>query len=686
MRLFRRATWCLALVAAALFCCVTRAQVVITSAADTTDLQNALLTGATNILLQFDGTMNPIGVFEIITNYSGTSVTIDATGYSVVIGGTSNQCFYVDPGAHFTLINVTLSGAYNVGTAGTAGVNGTGMSGNGNGNSGTAGGAGSNMLGGAVYNAGNSTFINCLFYTNTVIGGAGAVGGSGANGNNKGGAGGNGGAGGAGLGGGIYNVGTLLLSNCTFAGNIAMGGAGAAGGTNGSGALAGYPGAGGVGGAGSGAGIYNAGVATIVNSTINQNLGQSGVSSTSGGGQPQSNGNGANGQNGANSEGGGVYNSGTNYFLNCTFFANEVIGGTGCNGGPSSSSGFDGGNGGNGGTGYGGSIFNDVNGLITVTNCTFSGGTVIGGTNGVGGSGTENSGNSGSPGSALGANIANYSGNSAAKFLFKNSILDFPTNATSAYGSITDQGNNLSSDTTPAFTTTNSFNNKDPKLSPSGLQPNLSTVVLTIALSANSPAIDAIYDGSAPPFDERGFIRPVGPRPDIGAFEYLSYTATYNVSGQVIMGTNPFPGVVVSAGLSTSTTDSNGNFALTLPVSNNVSIRPNPLGYFNPSASNIYVVGDVTGLLFKATNATGTITNTSGASTNTNSYNLTFTGIPGFNYIIQAATNLSTNSIVWTNLITNVAATNGVFSFNYTLTGTNITNYPKQFFRAVPPP
>src|SRR5580704_8835406 len=91
-----------------LFCSRGRAQIIISNATDTTGLQDALISGATNIQLQFSGTMNPIGVFEIVEN-----VTIDGTGFDPVIGGTSNMVFYVDPGVTFTLINVTMSGAFN---------------------------------------------------------------------------------------------------------------------------------------------------------------------------------------------------------------------------------------------------------------------------------------------------------------------------------------------------------------------------------------------------------------------------------------------------------------------------------------------------------------------------------------------------------------------------------------------
>jgi len=643
---------------------------VISNASNVALLQDGLIGGFTNILLQFTGNMYPTGVLEVVED-----VTIDGTGYNPILGGTSNLVFYVDPGVHFKLINVTLSGAFNAGSVGVTGSQG----GNGGtkGAAGGNGGAGSNALGGAVYNAGNSTFINCLFYTNFAVGGAGGAGGVGGNGSSTGGNGGNGGAGGKALGGAIYNIGTILLSNCSVAGNQIVGGTGGAGGTNGSGGFTSYAGLGAVGGIVEGAGIYNLGIAHIINTTINQNTAVAGAADTSGGGAPSGNGNGVTGPTGAGAYGAGSYNNGTNTFLNCTFFANTATGGSGGTGGNGNNYA---GNGGNGGYAFGANVYNDGGGILAMTNCTIAGGMVTGGTNGVAGTGAY-AGNNGSTGLPAGANIANNGANGA--FLFKNSILDYPTNATSANGSITDQGNNISSDSTPGFNTTNSFNNEDPLLSPSGLQPNGSSVVLTIALSANSPAINAIYDNSAPSYDERDFIRPIGPRSDIGAFEFGSFSASFNVSGVVMAGNSPFPGVTVSAGVaSSSITDSNGVFELALQQSNFYSIAANPRGYFSPSGYTVDVISNITGLVFHATNSL-TITNVS-VSTNTNTLSLTFSNVPGFNYIIQAATNLAASPVIWTNLATNNSGTNGVFTFTYELYGTNLTNIPQIYFRAVP--
>jgi hypothetical protein len=653
-----------------------QAQAVISNATSVASLQNALVNGYTNISLAFSGTMSTTAPLEIVED-----VTIDGTGFSPVIsGGGTSQIFIVDPGINFRLINVTLSGGNNTGAAGIVGTaGGNGGNTGGNGGSGTGG---TNAFGGAVFNQGISAFINCLFLTNGATGGAGGSGGNGGNGNNTGGAGGNGGNGGLGQGGAIYNLGTLLVSNCTIAGNTAAGGAGGTGGTNGSGPFASYPGAGGAGGGGAGAGIYNAGQATIVNTTLNQNASLGGTSQN-GGGPTGSSQNGGPGANGGNSMGGGIFNAGTNALINCTFFANNATGGIGGDGGNGNTNGLStGGTGGNGGNAFGGGVYNAPGGLVAITNCTITADVVTGGTNGIAGFGNF-AGRDGSVGSVAGANL--YNGNTGATFRLKNSILDFPTNAASASGTITDQGNNISSDATPAFNTTNSFNNKDPKLSPAGLQSNNSATVLTIGLSANSPAIDAIYDNSAPPYDERSFPRPGGLRSDIGAYEFGVFTTNFNVSGNITLGGLPLGGVTVSVGTATSAvTDTNGNFEFSLAQSNSYVITPKPSGFFNPASANITVNGDIN-LLFNATNAammiTNLITNVSGPGTNTNAYLIPFAGIPNFaTYHIQGATNFLPTNTVWTNLATITFSNTVDPAFVYTNTGANLTNF--HYFRA----
>src|SRR5262249_26060955 len=84
-------------------------------------------------------------------------------------------------------------------------------------------------------------------------------------------------------------------------------------------------------------------------------------------------------------------------------------------------------------------------------------------------------------------------------------------------GMMTDVGHNLSSDASCGFTNSGSLNNTDPKLAPLA---NNGGPTLTMALLPGSPAIDAGDTAAAPPIDQRGIARPVGPASDIGAFEY----------------------------------------------------------------------------------------------------------------------------------------------------------------------
>jgi hypothetical protein len=59
--------------------------------------------------------------------------------------------------------------------------------------------------------------------------------------------------------------------------------------------------------------------------------------------------------------------------------------------------------------------------------------------------------------------------------------------------------------------------NTDPKL---GSLANYGGPTFTLALLPESPALDAADPLPAPPLDQRGFSRPAGDTPDIGAFEF----------------------------------------------------------------------------------------------------------------------------------------------------------------------
>ena len=199
--------------------------------------------------------------------------------------------------------------------------------------------------------------------------------------------------------------------------------------------------------------------------------------------------------------------------------------------------------GGNGtaGAGLGGGVFNNTNATFTAMNLTIA------------------SNNSSSPagqffnsGFAAGDEIANTSGT----LRLHNSLIAYGTN-NNAYGPVTDDGYNLCSDGTAGLASGSSFNNTDPQLGP--LADN-GGPTLTMALLASSPAID--FGGSAglPSTDQRGFIRPFGAGPDMGAYEYgsvplvtpvLNITAT---AGYVLLSFTASPPSVYRLQTSTNLT------------------------------------------------------------------------------------------------------------------------------------
>ena len=137
---------------------------------------------------------------------------------------------------------------------------------------GTGGGA---AIGGAVWNSGALAISRSTFANNSVTGGNGGQGYNGAVVMEQGLPGGSGGAGGSGDGGALFNIGTASLVNCTFAGNRGQGGAGGAGGAGGGGPVH-FGGNGGNGGPG-GSGIGGVdGTCNLTNCTLAWNVGVAG--------------------------------------------------------------------------------------------------------------------------------------------------------------------------------------------------------------------------------------------------------------------------------------------------------------------------------------------------------------------------------------------------------------------------
>lgn len=336
--------------------------------------------------------------------------------------------------------------------------------------------AGTNAYGGAVSCTGPVSIDASSFVSNRVVGGLGGpgMGDPGMPYEYWGGA--SGGPGGSAIGGALFTSGSGHVSSSTFAMNAATGGQG--------------------GGGGSGIHVFGFPYGTS----------------------------GGRGGTGGPGEAGAVFNGGTLALIDCTFARNSGTGGQGGQGGPGGSGTSPGGAGGaGGGGGLGGSVLCDTNGWLTLTNCTIGQNSALAGQGGMGGPAGGPPWLNGLPGSnglALGGGLAS----AGAKLINCLLATNVPANC---LGELSDLGHNLSSDASCAFTNVGSMNNTDPKLGPLA---NYGGPTLTMALLAGSPAIDAGDPLAAPLTDQRGYPRPSGMAPDIGAFEYGSVLPGLNIT------------------------------------------------------------------------------------------------------------------------------------------------------------
>jgi hypothetical protein len=487
---------------------------------------------------------NQFLVFEISSNASLTISGVTITGGQNTNGG----AFFVYEGCVLVLSNCTLAGNQALGTNGVDGadapdtINGDAA----NGHAGTRGGPGS---GGAIFNLGSVTLLNCTVTTNSAIGGNGGNGGKGGNTTAslaRGGNGGNGGAGGAAFGGAIYHGGDfLMISNSTFSGNSVVGGNAGTGGAFGTGFSSGLAGSGGAGAQGSGAAVYNTNAfiertfvedetnivttnftifstnVVIVQSTFSDNSGQGGNSAAGG---TASTGQGVSGSRGGDSLGGALFLS-AGAVTNCTFYNDKASGGAGGNGGTGTANLSHGGNGGNGGNATGGALYHSVlPAELDVVSCTISNCSAFGGTNGVAGPGPF-PGTAGTKGVSHGS-VANGTGT----FNLQNTILATNLSGQASFGSVVDKGYNITFGTTfKLISGSGSFKTNNVKLGP---LKNNGGLTATMALLTGSPAIDRIPPNQTnslfnpfPPIDQRGFFRPINTNADIGAFELESASA-----------------------------------------------------------------------------------------------------------------------------------------------------------------
>ena len=273
---------------------------------------------------------------------------------------------------------------------------------------------------------------------------------------------------GEGIGGAIYNLSTVDISDTTFSNNEAFAGNFSS-----------------VNQSGKGGALFNGGTAWVSRTTFDHNLsrgGQAGSFGTPGASYP-----------GGHAHGGAIFNSGTLSATNCTLALNRAeAGGTaGFASAP-------------GGTAFGGGIQN-AGGSVYIMNTTIASNVVAQAF--------------GSP-PPQGANLANTNGTLA----LRNSLVAFGLGFsntvggvwTNASGPIVDGGFNMSSDGSCEFNSGSSFNFTDPKLDPLADNGGLT---LTMALQPGSPAVDFGTAIGAPPTDQRGFIRPFGPGVDMGSYE-----------------------------------------------------------------------------------------------------------------------------------------------------------------------
>jgi hypothetical protein len=349
-------------------------------------------------------------------------------------------------------------------------------------------------MGGAVYQAGSSLIIsNTVFAWNIALGGPGyedasgspafggalsavagdtvieqsrfcsnsAVGGMGSSGNS---------APGVAYGGAVYSVAAVTIADSTFSGNVASAGQ----------AVDFPPSADAYGGA-----LFGAGNTVLNRCLVCSNSVQGG------------NGGHLLYLNGGNAYGGGIFNAWQLSATNCTVALNSALGGAGASVDLLDNSTIVA-----GGYALGGGVFDSTNGILAAANLTVASNLCF----------SPSSASYYTNGLAGGVQMAITNGIVSVL----NTLVAYGGTNGNVYGVLNDDGYNMSSDDSANFSTSSSFNDTDPKLAPLG---DNGGPTLTMALLPGSPAIDEGDPADYPVTDQRGYFRPAGSAPDIGAFE-----------------------------------------------------------------------------------------------------------------------------------------------------------------------
>jgi len=295
-------------------------------------------------------------------------------------------------------------------------------------------------------------------------------------------------AGGPAAGGAVYSAATLTVNDSSFLGNQTLSGNNT---VVPDGALNGIDAYGGA--------IYNLGTASLNRCSVYSNYIQGG--NTIGNGVY---GYGSGLANGGNGLGGGIFNASQLAVTNCTIALNSAAGGNGS--GDRTDANFN--QFGSGGNAFGGGVFNNSSATFIAMNLTIASNTCSSPSSPYGAYFRE--------GIAAGAEIANTNGT----LRLHNSIIAYGGSSGNAYGPITDDGYNICSDGSANLSSGSSYNNTDPKLAPLADNGGLTWCM---ALLPTSAAIDSGDSAGSPNTDQRGFVRPIGAGPDIGAYEYGSY-------------------------------------------------------------------------------------------------------------------------------------------------------------------